>query len=582
MIVSAHSCRIFPIESERKSSRSGNIALMMLFLLGLFFLLIRAKFGFCFNDEPFCVTLGQRLYQGDSLIVDEWHGCQLFSGIMLPFYAVFRLFSPDNEGILLFLRHTYCVLWWMCSVFVSVSLSRKPVVISLIFSYLLFFSPLDYMTISYTSIGLMSALIICCILYKIPGDTEHFSTLAAVGFGVFWALLVLCSPFMAVAYVGLFLLAVIGNIVEKKKTNSFYFRNLIAIFRWAFVLDAILAALYVTFFLLARADLATILESVPYIFADPEHQSQGLIRSIYGMLAELLFKGGKYLCFSFLVFLYGMIVKSPRFRLPLFTISAALYVQCQIDAARAPYDFNVQMLHIIFLGAVAFALLEKKDYKLFSCFYFFSVCFSVLNGLASNTGILAISATATVAGCAAVVFIIQLAWEFVEQYKQKTVLRAVSVTLISAVFCLQISSEVYVKFNRQYWDAPPSQLTETISCGSAKGLKTAPDIAQVYTSRYKALSYLLGQIDKTDKSFLNCTSAPYIYLDADMDFATFSAWSFGYGDGLNERILNYQEVNPGKTPDVVYCASEDDILPFIDDTYIPYEYEGHFLFVRSK
>ena len=52
----------------------------------LFFLLLRAPYGWCFNDEPFIVTLAQRLYMGDRMILDEWHPAQVFGPVILPFY----------------------------------------------------------------------------------------------------------------------------------------------------------------------------------------------------------------------------------------------------------------------------------------------------------------------------------------------------------------------------------------------------------------------------------------------------------------------------------------------------------------
>lgn len=78
---------------------------MLVLLAGLVFLLWRAPYGFCFNDESFCVTLAQRLYQGDALIADEWHGVQNFGAVLLPFYAVFHLFRANNDGILLTFRY---------------------------------------------------------------------------------------------------------------------------------------------------------------------------------------------------------------------------------------------------------------------------------------------------------------------------------------------------------------------------------------------------------------------------------------------------------------------------------------------
>lgn len=557
------------------------LPLILLFLAGFVFLVIRAKYGFCFNDEAFCVTLGQRLYQGDALVAEEWHGCQPFSGVMLPLYALFRVFSPTNEGILLFLRYCYCVFWWICSVYVSVSIAKKPLPRCLIFLYLLFFSPMDYMTVSYTSMGLISALVIFCILYQIPVHTRSFKPAAVIAFSFFWAILVLCSPFMVIAFVGLLAVAVIGYIYEKKKGKRLYFHNLFSMLRYAVFIDGALAVCYIGFFLLGRAELSTILESIPHILADPEHQSDGILSSMRWLVYLVLTNSPVYITVCFLTFLYGLVAKPGKIRLPLFALNAGLYVLTQIQTVSIEHNFNAQMLHIVFLGAAAFALLKNKNFKLFLSAYGVAVCYSLLNGVASNTELIAVSMTATVAGCAAIVFLVQLAAELLEQYPQKKALKSLSAILICVVLGLQISSEFYLKLTSQYWDDPPYALTDTITCGAAKGLKTSSGSAYHYMLKYESLHHLLSQVDTTGKTFLSCTSAPYLYLDADLEFATFSAWSFGYGDGLNDRLLDYQKLNPGKVPDLIYCASEEDMLPLIDETYEQYEYNGQYLFVKQ-
>ena len=140
------------------------------FLISLCFLFIRAPYGWCFNDEPFIITLAQRLYNGDHLILDEWHPAQVFGPVLLPFYWVFRLFSADNTGILLTFRYIYCVLWWgtCLVVFYVVNKHTNSALTALCaFVYLILFSPLDNMTLSYTSIGLMCCLLLSCIILEV-------------------------------------------------------------------------------------------------------------------------------------------------------------------------------------------------------------------------------------------------------------------------------------------------------------------------------------------------------------------------------------------------------------------------------
>lgn len=67
-----------------------------------------------------------------------------------------------------------------------------------------------------------------------------------------------------------------------------------------------------------------------------------------------------------------------------------------------------------------------------------------------------------------------------------------------------------------------------------------------------------------------------------MEYATFSAWSFGYGENLNSRILDYQSLNPDKIPDIILCYTEADILPLTQNGYSVSEYNGSYLFVKNN
>lgn len=55
---------------------------------------------------------------------------------------------------------------------------------------------------------------------------------------------------------------------------------------------------------------------------------------------------------------------------------------------------------------------------------------------------------------------------------------------------------------------------------------------------------------------------------------------YGGDYGLDERLLEYWTVNPDKLPDIIFCGSEEDILPFIDDGYRCISYNGAYLFVK--
>lgn len=566
--------------NEQRKLEFRSIAMYLILLSGLGFLLWRAKFGFCFNDEPFCVTLAQRIFQGDALIADEWHGTQNFGPVILPLYMLFRLFSSSNEGILLFLRYTYCLLWWATCVIVYKTVSKEFKGGIIAFAYLILFSPLDYMTVSYTSVGLMSVLLLSCFVYNLPTEKQANTLTKTVAFSVLWIVATLCSPFMAAAYVFILLLAAAGTYAERKLERGGLFQNLFAPAKGSVLLIGVIAVIYLWVFALSRAELAQILESIPYVLSDPEHSSINLLESLIDIPWYVYQNFPAFCLVCAAAFVCGFVPKCKKIRLALFGVCTAMFVYEQFTMDI--WNLNTQMLNIVILGAVAFALLEKKPYKLFLVFYGFGGIYTILNNIASNTELMATSMSLSVAGVAGILCIVALLKELLEQYREQKIAKLLAVAIISIALATQIGSEVAVRLYRTYWDKPMNELTETIEYGAAKGLITTPDRAQGYETTYKNLTYLLEQTETEGKTFLSCTSAPYIYLDADLDFATFSAWSFGYGEDLSSRILDYQKLHSGEKPDIIFCGSEEDILPMIDESYTPVEYNGAYLYVLNS
>lgn len=561
--------------------RRGGIALAL--ALGLAFLLWRAPYGFCFNDESFCMTLAQRLWQGDALIVDEWHGTQNFGAVLLPVYALHRLIAGSNEGVLLFSRLVYCVLWWaVCAVVWHTIRSRRYPGGVFVFFYLILFSPLDCLTLSYTSVGLMCVLLLACLLLRLPARAPLGGGWLAAPFSALWVVLVLCCPTMAVAYLLLPVLALAGSRWERRQDQSRYFSNLLALYRPSLALVAAAAALYLFLFLFSRAAPTQALRSLPYLFQDPEHQGLSLFSALLALPLSLLQLNPWYLCVAVAVFLLGFMPAARRFRLPFFLLCAGAYLAAQtLYCLRQVYiSFNHQMLYIVFLGAAALSLLEHRPRKLCFAFCLPSLLYSVLNSLVSNTGVMALAMALVPTGACGIVCILLLAEELRGQAALPAALRQLVCAAVCAVLLLQPASQLYTHLSRVYWDSSIRQLTAIIPAGCAQGLRTTPDQAATYETTLGELRQLLSGAEGGGRRFLSLTSAPWIYLDADLPFATFSAWSFGYGDGLADRIQDYQTVTPNAVPDLIFAASGEDLLPDLCAGYAEHTCGGAYLYTR--
>ena len=90
------------------------------FAAAALFLFRRARYGYCYQDEPFLVSLAARILRGDTLLLDEWNGAQNTGVLLLPVYALMHRLLGGTEGILLAMRWAYCAFWLAALVFLCV------------------------------------------------------------------------------------------------------------------------------------------------------------------------------------------------------------------------------------------------------------------------------------------------------------------------------------------------------------------------------------------------------------------------------------------------------------------------------
>ena len=559
------------------------LSIIFIFVLSFVFLIWRAKYGFCFNDEPFLISLAQRLYNGDALIAEEWHGVQNFGAIVLPFYSIFISLFKSTECILLTFRYIYCILWFSVCMTVYLTLAKKYKSAIFVFLYLVLFSPHDYMTLSYNTFGIMALLLICCIVYSTPDSYKSHSYLSAVTFSMLWIISVLCTPYMAVAYIISVAFFCSKYFFHKCSKKSYFYDNVFFYIKTSVIVIPVIAILYLYMFVFSRTELQKVIESIPFIFADPEHPSINIVTTIINLINSLNKRVKCFLALSAAISLASFAkVKLYKVRIYLFCLLGTLFVFCQYPYITTPfvYDFNYNMLYINIAGIAVYSLLENKDIRLFSTFYVYGFIYSLLLSLTSNTGLMATSLAITVAGVCSMISVCLLLNELYHQYRTIRLVRLIPVLIGTIIISVQLGSEIATRFCRTFYEVELSNLNTQITCGAAKGLYTTEKRAYNYEQTYLNLRYLLSQTDTTEKTFLSCTSAPYIYLDANLDYGTFSAWSFGYGDDLNDRVMDYISVN-NHYPDIIFCFNGNDILDITQQGYSSLEYNGSYLFIKN-
>ena len=556
-------CEDTPMNDSLNFSKRIKIRVRVLFFAALAaFLFWRARYGYSYNDEPFCITLAQRLYQGDALFRDEWHVCQNFGVVLLPIYTIFRLVVGSNTGILLTFRFLYCLLWLCCMVVVFRTVQRKSV-FGAYFAvvYLGLFSPLDYMTLSYTSIGLMSILMILCIFSTKEKEQLNFFWGGVCGF--FAAVLSLCNPYMAIPCVIFWLTGFIGTFSKNNHSvikRNFFFGCLVGISVW------LIPYLVILF---SREGLGEILKNIPAIMDDPEHTGSSLIFVANVMRAYMLGYSTHLYKLTFVALLLCILSKylpdkvanGCRFLLWIVACVEFFLVLFDVIQYATTAHFNYQIKDIPLLGLIAFLLLKKKPWKLFGIYYGMGMIYTFCTVLASNTGAMALYMGMATCGVSGIIFVSLLTNEFFNmdlQYQKLGIVKnKVVIALLILIALAQLSEELYIRMYRTYWDAPLSELNVQIEDGPAKGLITSRDNADTYNQDVQNFKKLFADESTDGKTFLSYTSAPWYYLYVDLRYDTFSAWTFGYDNKLADRLQNYYELNGKKYPDYIYVKNFD-------------------------
>lgn len=546
----------------------------LVFVISAVLLCIRAQYGYSFNDEPFIVSLAQRLSHGASLIVDEWNFGQNFGVILLPLYKLYIACFGSTEGILLAFRMVYCMLWSLTCTVIYWVLSRKFTGGFFVFCYLLLFSPLDQMTLSYTSISLMCCLAIAALFFYHLEIHQLSYPLFTTIFTVLSVIVAVSLPFLAFAYALVVLLSIGMYLAKKTEFTRFFVKVTLT----SCVFAAGIAAVYLYYFVLRNYPLAVILENISNMFSSMAVAKAGSTSKFITYVQWLTTAYRTYeivLLASILAAQLSPVRKLPELKALLFLVDAAFFALELYKQVQHRYDalFNYQMVPIVFLGIAAFFMLDsKKKYKmLFICFSVWGIFYSLFYHLSSDTSAMGISMGFSVAGVASIVYIVALYQEWklyfykkYQNYPFKKLLISVVAVAFSGIIAGQLVCQIILKTERHYWDVPLRYMTNTIEIGSAKGIKTDPSNKAMYEFETMSMQNLLANVDHVEKQqikFLSLVSSPVLYLDADLPIGSFSSWTFMRDQELLVWKMNlYYSINPSQIPNVIFCRSDDDTI----------------------
>lgn len=592
------------IKNNKEICRIWGMALIACLVLA-----IRAQYGFSFNDEPFIVSLAQRLYYGDSLYIDEWNFAQNAGVLLLPFFRLYVGLFHTTEGILIIFRGIYCVLWvFSCTVLYSTVRKKYPGAI-VAYLYLLLFSPLDQMTLSYTSIGLMCTLLLCSLFFRQAEGEPMKSLPFTVIFSLLTVIAVIASPYMGIVYGAYVAGTIVFYFCKPTENAKFYLKSAL----WSIVIAGGAFVLYIWRFILNNYTIKEFIEKLPNMFAT--YSFGGTVSGRSDTMLAMVFSFWKWYIVALGALLILLVFKKIRTslwgRLAVFSAAGIAFVVEIItlfgERGESP-NLNLQMTPIAFLGVIAFLLLEKKKQKSSIVWIFggFGMAYSLISYVSSDTGLMALSMGLSVCGVGSILLIWQLVQELrqaVQEQKRSNSadgaigkgasLRATAVLSMAVViFVGQIFAQTYLKIDRHYMDRSVPEMEGRIAEGPSRWIVTHVDLKYEYENRIAALDYLMENVDlekKEEIRFLSLIFDPVLYVNVDLPIGCYSTWTHAKSRELEltrvEKMNRYYSVNPSKMPNVIFCDVEDERLSALDvdtENWTVCEYEDYWLLISPE
>lgn len=528
---------------------------MYLFLFGLafslatVFLFWKCKYGFAHVDEAFYLTIPFRLCQGDSLFLHEWHLSQLSSFLLYPVMWVYRIFFPDTVGVLYRFRLLFTFSWAIVAFFIFLRLKKFSLVGAMLASLaFLIYTPFGIMALSYNSMGIMFLMCACTLVVSSEGsDTSWFFA------GIFLAGAILCCPYLLVLY-ALLTVAAFGALFRKRKES---------IRCWLFFsFGCGLMLVLFCLFLFSRASIRDLTVVFPELFQDPQHPRVSLFSKMAGY-CECVLNCNRAFIPALLVFILSCILgfrnKGRTIGFILVCLAALAILICFFF--EKPF-INYLMFPLSMPGLYCALISRDRDIgRLFLGFWLPGGIYSFCIYLSSNQEFNAISSACTVMTVASIMILIchlgHQNWQGISS------LRNAAYYTLALLISVQLCSEIYMRYTSVFWEAGMSEQTVLSESGPEKDILMTPERLKSYQIQENDIASILE--DESIQKILFLSRNTYLYLIAQKEFATYSAWLSGINAHSIKRLDRYYELFPKKIPDGIYIEPQFS------------EFAGHFL-----
>ena len=521
----------------KRNERIEKMVAVGVLVIAALFMLNRAKYGYIYNDEPFILTLSHRLIKGDVFLYDEWQPTQLTGFLNYPWMILFTATHNNTDGMILFFRYIYVVLNFVSLLFVYLRLSnysKKPLITGAACLYLLLFSSMDILTVSYNFYSLTGLLLFVTLCITGKSNIEYLFA------GIFFSVATLASPYLAIVFVLYYLFFSLNHFVLKKDIS----KNLIDITKMVLFGVILSVVVFICFLYGTGGNISKMLNTVSYIFTDVEYPSQSIFQLIYGYLYTWV---NKFRTFGFMLAVFVMLSlidkKHKTLWLEAHIIAFVILTPRMIHIFL--YQFNYLIMQIGLLGLHALIIDEQRNNS-YSLIAIAGVIFSFILYATSDLKQYAIANGMVLAGFASF-FLID---DYLQKYENNTIL--IKTLCILLVFA-QIGTEVYERMTKYYLDNNINDNLYLIEESVAKGLYVDQEQYDTYMSVYNDININIPHAAK----LLVLSQKPWIYLANDSDYCTYSAWMTSSKEFRINRLKEYYTLHQDKYPNYIYVFDED-------------------------
>lgn len=506
---------------------------LMTMLFVFILLLVKCQYGFGDIDESFYLTTSYRLVQGDSLFGNEWHLSQMTAFIMYPIIKIYMKIVGQTDGMILNFRYIYLVIQLITSI-VIYSYIKKYSEAGAMFSSILFmiYAPFGIMALSYNSLGII--LFSLSLIWYLFENRKAFYFLS----GIFYALAVLCCPFLAIYCLYVIGLCFFSKSKNNKNKTIYYF---IGIF--------ITVIVFFTF-VFSRVTISNFLRSLPCILNDPEHKTS-YFNKLLTYFTCILFHN-KYQFILYVLFV--LIILKTKFWASknktegMMLVLMISFIQLALNVYIDRYiNYFMGSLHMLAIYCFIF----DKDERIRKLFYYIfipGVIYSLCLHLSSNQRILAISSASTVSMIAATTII------FIALNNKEHRKNTLKVSLM-IYLCMLICTVFAFRMFYNFWDGNILQEKKMNELSIEKGILSSLYKADEFAIYYDDLEYI-----PQNSKVLFLTEKTWLYLCNGYQNCSFSAWTSGINEASISRLNEYYEINPNKIPEYIYIREDKKYL----------------------